>query len=69
MTRFLVLTKTKKPVIEEHLGDVRPDRVARTMISVERIWRAVQARNFYPAPPVVDCASCGYRKACEGERR
>ena len=66
VTRFLVLTKTKEPVIEEHLGEVRPDRVARTMASVERVWRAVEAGNFYPAPSVVGCASCGYRKACEG---
>ena len=68
VTRFLVLTKTKEPVIEEHLGEVRPDRVARTMASVERVWRAVEAGNFYPAPSVVGCASCGYRKACEGWR-
>ena len=68
VTRFLVLTKTKEPVVEEHLGEVRPDRVARTMASVERVWRAVEAGNFYPAPSVVGCASCGYRKACEGWR-
>jgi putative RecB family exonuclease len=68
VTRFLVLTKTKEPIVEEHLGEVRPDRVARTVTSVERVWRAVEAGNFYPAPSVVGCASCGYRKACEGWR-
>ncbi len=68
VTRFLVLTKTKEPVIEEHLGEVRPDRVARTVTSVERVWRAISAGNFYPAPSVVGCASCGYRRACEGWR-
>ena len=67
-TRFLVLTKTKEPVIEEHLGEVRPDRVARTVTSVERVWKAIASENFYPAPSVVGCASCGYRKACEGWR-
>jgi putative RecB family exonuclease len=66
VTRFLVLTKTKDPLIEEHLGEVRPDRVARTLVSVERVWRAVEAGNFYPALSVVGCASCGYREACEG---
>ena len=65
-TRFLVLTKTKEPVIEEHLGEVIPDRMARTMASVERVWKAITSGNFYPAPSVVGCASCGYRKACEG---
>jgi putative RecB family exonuclease len=68
VTRFLVLTKTKEPVIEEHLGEVRPDRVARAVTSVERVWRAISAGNFYPAPSVVGCASCGYRQACEGWR-
>ena len=64
VTRFLVLTKTKEPVVEEHLGEGRPDRVARTVTSVERVWKAIASENFYPAPSVVGCASCGYRQAC-----
>ncbi len=64
VTRFLVLTKTKEPVVEEHLGEVRPERVARTIASMERVWRAISSRNFYPAPMTVGCASCGYRQAC-----
>jgi len=68
VTRFLVLTKTKEPVIEEHLSEVRPDRVARTVTGVERVWRAISAGNFYPAPSAIGCASCGYRQACEGWR-
>ena len=68
VTRFLVLTKTKEPIIEEHLGEVRPDRVARTVTSVERVWKAIASENFYPAPSVVGCASCGSRKACVGWR-
>jgi putative RecB family exonuclease len=65
VTRFLVLTKTKELIVEEHLGEVRPNRVARTVTSVERVWKAIASENFYPAPSVVGCASCGYRKACE----
>ena len=64
-TRFLVLTKTKEPVVEEHLGEVRPDRVARTLASVEQVWKAIESGVVYPAPSVVGCASCGYRQACE----
>ncbi len=45
ITRFLVLTKTKEPVVEEHLGEVRPDRVARTSASVERVWKAIASGN------------------------
>ena len=65
VTRFLVLTKTKEPVIEEHIREVDAGKVTRTLASVERVWKAVQSGNVYPAPSPVGCASCGYRKACE----
>jgi len=67
-TRFLVLTQTKDPVLEEHLGEVLPDRVARTVTSVERAWRAMEAANFYPTPSAVGRASSGYRRPCGGGR-
>ena len=63
-TRFLVLTKTKEPVIEEHVCEVEPVNVKRTLAGVERVWRAISAGNFYPAPSIVGCAGCGYRAAC-----
>ena len=63
-TRFLVLTKTKEPVIEEHVREVEPAAVKRTLAGVERVWRAISAGNFYPAPSTMNCASCGYRAAC-----
>ena len=63
-TRFLVLTKTKEPVIEEHVREVEPAAVKRTLAGVERVWRAISAGNFYPAPSTMSCASCGYRAAC-----
>lgn len=40
-TRFLVLTKTKDPVIEEHIREIAPTRVRRTIAGVERVWRAM----------------------------
>ncbi|MEI7861094.1 MAG: PD-(D/E)XK nuclease family protein [Planctomycetota bacterium] len=64
MTRFLVLTKTKEPVIEEHVHEVEPGNVKRTLAGVERVWRAIEAGVFYPAPSTMNCASCGYRAAC-----
>jgi putative RecB family exonuclease len=64
VTRFLVLTKTKEPVIEEHTTEVTPEKVNRVLTSVERVWRAIQAGVFYPAPSAMSCASCGYRAAC-----
>jgi putative RecB family exonuclease len=63
-TRFLVLTKTKETQIEEHTREVNPAAVKRTLAGVERVWRAIESGIFYPAPSVMNCASCGYRAAC-----
>ena len=65
-TRFLVLTKTKEPVVEEHVREVEPVAVKRTLAGVERVWQAISGGHFYPAPSTMNCASCGYRVACRG---
>ena len=64
LTRFLVLTKTKEPVVEEHVREVEPGNLQRTLAGVERVWRAIESGVFYPAPSVMACAGCGYREAC-----
>jgi putative RecB family exonuclease len=64
MTRFLVLTKTKEPVIEEHVREVEPGNVNRVLAGAERVWRAIESGVFYPAPSAMACAGCGYRAAC-----
>jgi putative RecB family exonuclease len=63
-TRFLVLTKTKEPVIEEHVRKVELGNVSRTVAGVERVWRAIESGVFYPAPSAMACGGCGYRSAC-----
>jgi hypothetical protein len=63
-TRFLVLTKAKDPVVEEHVREVEPGAVKRTLAGVERVWRAIDSGVFYPAPSTMSCSSCGYRAAC-----
>ena len=63
-TRFMVLTKTKEPVVEEHTREVNPAAVKRTLAGVERVWRAIESGVFYPAPSTMNCAGCGYRAAC-----
>ena len=63
-TRFLVLMKTKEPVVEEDVREVNPAAVKRTLAGVELVWRAISAGNFYPAPSTAGCAGCGYRAAC-----
>jgi len=65
-TRFLVLTKTKEPVVEKHVRKVEPGNVKRTLAGVERVWRAIESGVFYPAPSTVACSGCGYREACRG---
>ena len=64
VTRFLVLTKTKEPVIEEHAREIKPANVKRTLVAVERVWRAIESGVFYPAPSTMSCSTCGYRAAC-----
>jgi hypothetical protein len=64
LTRFLVLTKTKEPVVEEHMREVGPGSLARTLAGVELVWRAIEGGNFHPAPSAVGCAGCGYWAAC-----
>ena len=63
-TRFLIITKTREPQIEEHVREVTPAAVKRTLASVERVWRAIEGQQFYPAPSTMSCSSCGYRAAC-----
>jgi len=65
-TRFLVLTKTKEPQIEEHVREVEPVAVKRTLAGVERVWRAIESGVFYPAPSVMNCSGGGFKKACVG---
>jgi len=64
VTRFLVLTKTKEPVIEEHVAEVKPEKVARTLAGAQRVWQAMQSGLFYPAPSSMACAGCPFREAC-----
>jgi putative RecB family exonuclease len=63
-TRFVIVTKTKEPQIEEHVREVEPAAVKRTLAGVERVWRAISQGTFYPAPSTMNCSGCGYRAAC-----
>ena len=63
-TRFLIITKAKEPVVEEHTREVNPAAVKRTLAGVERVWRAIEGGQFYPAPSTIACSGCGYRAAC-----
>ena len=47
---FIILTKAKEPIVDRHLMPVDPAQATRTKRVVERVWRAIESGNFYPAP-------------------
>lgn len=62
--QFAVLTKAKEPTIDVHEVAVSQKRIDRTKRIVERVWRAIESRIFYPAPSPLQCPTCAYRTAC-----
>ena len=62
--RFVVLTKTKEPVVDVHELPAEPWRVNRTKRIVERVWPAIEAGHFFPTPSPMNCASCPFRAPC-----
>ena len=63
--RFIVVTKAKTPVVEQHTVSVDPQRIDRTKAVVECVWRAILAGHFFPTPSPITCSSCPYRKPCQ----
>lgn len=61
---FLVITKTKAVAIDRHVVAFEQEQVERTKRIVERVWRAIEAGHFYPAPSQLNCAGCPYREPC-----
>ncbi|MCY2989934.1 MAG: PD-(D/E)XK nuclease family protein [Planctomycetota bacterium] len=62
--RFVVVTKTKEPVVEQHSLDLDPQRAERTKHVVERVWSAIETGNYYPAPSPMSCGGCPFREPC-----
>ncbi|MFO0905697.1 MAG: PD-(D/E)XK nuclease family protein [Pirellulales bacterium] len=61
---LVVLTKTALPQVQRHVRRVRTSDVTRVAAIVARVWRAVEAGHFYPAPSTVTCGGCPYRGPC-----
>jgi len=61
---WCVLTKTKEPSVE--LFSMTPDKhdMARTKAVVQRVWKAIGDKHFYPAPSSMNCSSCPFSTAC-----
>jgi putative RecB family exonuclease len=61
---FAVLTKANKPDLDLIEVPVIQQRIDRTKLVVERVWRAIQAEVFYPAPSAMQCSTCSFRTPC-----
>ncbi|HWA98970.1 MAG TPA: PD-(D/E)XK nuclease family protein [Pirellulales bacterium] len=62
--QFAVLTKTKQPAIDVHEVRAEPNQIDRVKRLVERVWRAIDAEVFYPAPSPMNCPTCPFREPC-----
>ena len=61
---YAVVTKAKFPVFEQHPVLMDRQRIARTKQVVRRVWQAIEAGQFYPAPSPLNCPNCPYREPC-----
>jgi hypothetical protein len=61
---LVILTKTKTPTIDCHRLPVDAVPLGRTRHLVSRVWRAIEAEHFFPAPSLLSCGSCPYRGPC-----
>jgi putative RecB family exonuclease len=64
--QFAVLTKTV--AIDRHTRAVDQQRLERIKLVVERVWRAIEAKHFYPAPSPMNCTGCPFREPCHAWR-
>jgi CRISPR/Cas system-associated exonuclease Cas4 (RecB family) len=62
--QFAVLTKTKEPTVDLHEVPVDVEQIDRTKRIVERVWKAIEAQHFYPAPSPTQCPTCPFRGPC-----
>jgi putative RecB family exonuclease len=63
---FAVLTKTRAPDVSRHTVVSDRHRIERTKRIVARVWDAMQSGIVYPNPSPQQCATCPFRKPCEG---
>lgn len=61
---FLVITKAREPAVDRHVLAFDPVRIDRTTRVMERVWRAIEAGMFYPAPSPMNCPTCPFRAPC-----
>ncbi|MCE9603306.1 MAG: PD-(D/E)XK nuclease family protein [Planctomycetia bacterium] len=62
--QFAVITKTKEPSIDLLEVAIDRKRIDRTKRVMERVWKAIEAKSFYPAPSAMQCPTCPFREPC-----
>jgi CRISPR/Cas system-associated exonuclease Cas4 (RecB family) len=62
---FVVLTKTKEVGWDQYRSGVDPSRVDRMKRVFQRVWEAIAAEHFYPAPSPMNCPGCPSREPCQ----
>lgn len=62
---WIVLTKTRQPVVERYTPAPHAAQINRVNAMVQRVWRAIAAGHFYPSPAARNCASCPFWTACQ----
>ena len=62
---FAVVTKTASAVVETLPIAWNPTRIDRTRRVMAKVWSAIEARNFYPAPSPTACPTCPFRTECD----
>ena len=61
---FIVASKTKDVSIARHTILFDQRRLDRTKRIIERVWRAIVAKNFFPSPSPMNCPTCPFRDPC-----
>ena len=62
--QFAVVTKAKEPSFDLHEVAAAPQQIERTKKIVELVWKAIEARSFFPAPSPMQCPTCPFREPC-----
>jgi len=65
---LVVLTKTKQVALERHVWAVDPSHAARTKPVVERVWNAIDAEHYYPAPSPLSSGGAACAKKAANRR-
>ena len=62
---FAVITKAANPVVDRLPVAWNPTRINRTRRVMAKVWSAITAGNFYPAPSPLSCPGCPFRTECD----